>query len=320
MDTYVLVGDPGKKDGMNDTLWNQQCEQVARDGAALTSWFMKAKNAPPGSQIVVIRTGQVRGVIGFGHVDDSPKVFDRGRSAYQIRLSNMRSIDEYPFMTRAEMEGEGAWRRNRNGHFESYFGSGDRFGSELPAIEACCEKLLGYSLATLCSTPVLTGLSAHGPDAADQEAKDVAIVQQRTDIPPTTKEQLIDARRGQGKFREKVRAQEPFCRVTHISAPEHLRASHIKPWRECVDAERLDVNNGLMLAPHIDHLFDQGYITFGADGSLTISDKLDANVIGRWNLSVDVVPKPLSPPQERYTSFHRENVFGKIKRVPWERG
>jgi HNH endonuclease len=315
MDTYVLVGDPGKKDGMNKALWNQQCAEVAQGGSALTSWFMTTKNAPPGSQIVVIRTGQVRGVIGFGHLDDSPKVFDRGHIEYPIRLMNMRSIDEAPFMTRAEMEAEGAWRRDRNGGFTNYFGSGSRLLAERKAVEACCEKMLGFSLATLCSTRLVgPGIPGDAFNNPVREAEDIAAIKQRTDLPATMKKQLIDARRGQGNFREKVRAQEPFCRVTHVSAPEHLRASHMKPWRECSDAERLDANNGLMLAPHIDHLFDQGYITFGSDGSLMTSDKLDHAVMDSWNLAMGSDPKPLSPLQEHYMSFHRTKVFGKVKR------
>jgi len=55
---------------------------------------------------------------------------------------------------------------------------------------------------------------------------------------------------------------EGRCAVTGLAVPELLRASHIKPWADCeTDAERLDVYNGFLLAPHLDAAFDLGFIT-----------------------------------------------------------
>jgi len=52
----------------------------------------------------------------------------------------------------------------------------------------------------------------------------------------------------------------------------HLIASHCKPWRDCRDhAERLDGENGLLLTPSIDHLFDRGFISFENSGELLVS-------------------------------------------------
>ena len=44
---------------------------------------------------------------------------------------------------------------------------------------------------------------------------------------------MILARRGQGKFRERVSMIERACRITQVNRPEHLIASHCKPWRDC---------------------------------------------------------------------------------------
>jgi hypothetical protein len=55
-----------------------------------------------------------------------------------------------------------------------------------------------------------------------------------------------------------------------VNEPRHLKASHIKPWRDATDGERLDGANGLLLSPHIDHLFDEGYITFSNCQELVI--------------------------------------------------
>jgi hypothetical protein len=57
-----------------------------------------------------------------------------------------------------------------------------------------------------------------------------------------------------------------------------LRASHTKPWADCeTDAERLDVYNGILLAPHLDAAFDQGFITVADDGTIVVSDALGAD-------------------------------------------
>ena len=64
----------------------------------------------------------------------------------------------------------------------------------------------------------------------------------------TEKRQIILARRGQGKFRERVSHIEHACRITGVNRPEHLIASHCKPRRDCEsNDERLDGENGLLL-------------------------------------------------------------------------
>src|SRR6188508_2766979 len=87
----------------------------------------------------------------------------------------------------------------------------------------------------------------------------------------TEKQALIRARRGQGLFKERVAAIEPRCRITGVENPIHLVASHCKPWRDSTHEERLNGENGLLLTPSIDHLFDRGFISFREDGRLLIS-------------------------------------------------
>ena len=88
----------------------------------------------------------------------------------------------------------------------------------------------------------------------------------------TEKRQVILARRGQGKFRERVSKIEHACRITRVNRPEHLIASHCKPWRDCEsNDERLDGENGLLLTPTVDHLFDRGFISFENNGDLLVS-------------------------------------------------
>lgn len=101
------------------------------------------------------------------------------------------------------------------------------------------------------------------------------------------------------------------CAVTGLDVVELLRASHIKPWSDCEsDAERLDVFNGLLLAPHLDALFDRGWVTLSDDGELLRSPQLSdrhwallglAEVGGRTVL--------LSNTHRKYLSWHRTRIF-----------
>lgn len=79
-------------------------------------------------------------------------------------------------------------------------------------------------------------------------------------LPETEREAIIRARVGQGRYRENLLRIESECRITGVSEPSLLRASHMMLWSLCKDAtERLDGNNGLLLTPTYDVMFDRGY-------------------------------------------------------------
>lgn len=121
--------------------------------------------------------------------------------------------------------------------------------------------------------------------------------------------QITKARRGQGIFRANVRLLEHSCRVTGVTNPKHLRASHIKPWRMSNDQEKLDGNNGLMLSPHVDHLFDQGFISFKNSGELIIAKKLNPIVLEQWSISTNQNVGQFNDKQTTFLEFHRDVVF-----------
>jgi hypothetical protein len=125
----------------------------------------------------------------------------------------------------------------------------------------------------------------------------------------TVQEQLIRARRGQGVFRHNVRSIENYCRVTMVNDSRHLVASHIKPWRDSSDQERLDGNNGLMLSPHVDHLFDSGYISFENSGKILVSDSLKREILAKWSISDLQEVGSFNSIQSEFLNYHRENVF-----------
>jgi len=135
-------------------------------------------------------------------------------------------------------------------------------------------------------------------------------------IPDTEREALVMARRGQGKFKRNVEQHESRCRVTGVDRLEHLIASHCKPWRDCEsNEERLDGENGLLLTPSIDHLFDRGFITFENNGSLIVSAVAHKESLQRMGVPVDEVRNvgSFSEGQKRYLEFHRENLFLEAK-------
>jgi HNH endonuclease len=142
----------------------------------------------------------------------------------------------------------------------------------------------------------------------DEAQQDDEILQ-RTIVGPTFKEQIVRARRGQGVFRSNVLLQEEFCRVTKVSEPRHLKASHIKPWRDANDTERLDGSNGLLLSPHIDHLFDEGYITFSRNQELLIVPEVREKLLDAWGIDAGVRVGEFSHEQNAYLEYHRVNVF-----------
>lgn len=136
------------------------------------------------------------------------------------------------------------------------------------------------------------------------------------DIPETEKRSLVLARRGQGAFRAAVEKIESACRVTRVDRREHLVASHAKPWRDSDNAERLNGENGLLLTPTIDHLFDKGFITFEDSGRLVVSPVAHRDSMRRMGIEVDgsLNVGAFSAGQQHFLEYHRENIFRQAHR------
>lgn len=133
-------------------------------------------------------------------------------------------------------------------------------------------------------------------------------------LPRTTEaERLVIQRVGQNLFREGLLdLWEGRCAVTGLAVPALLRASHIKPWADCeTDDERLDVCNGILLAPHLDAAFDQGYITMADDCAIVVSNALDANARMILGLDRPLRVHGLLAGHYSYLPWHREHVFQK---------
>ncbi|WP_250473095.1 HNH endonuclease [Caballeronia sp. GAFFF1] len=131
-------------------------------------------------------------------------------------------------------------------------------------------------------------------------------------LPASTEaERLVVERVGQGIFRNAlIEYWQGRCAVTGLDVVPLLRASHIKPWADCeTDDERLDVFNGLLLAPHLDALFDGGWITFTDTGDLLVSNQLHAVALSQIGFRSQWRLADIAPSHRPYLAFHRENVF-----------
>ena len=108
-----------------------------------------------------------------------------------------------------------------------------------------------------------------------------------------------------------MKLYENRCRVTGLTDKTHLTASHIKPWRKSSDREKIDGNNGLLLSPHVDRLFDKGFISFSNDGNLLVSSLLNTEVLKFWNIVTPLNVGSFRSEQLGYLEYHRNEIFKK---------
>lgn len=125
----------------------------------------------------------------------------------------------------------------------------------------------------------------------------------------TTREAVIQSRIGQGQFRASLIEYWQGCSVTGCQQIELLRASHIKPWRDASNAERLDLYNGLLLLPNLDACFEAGLISFDDKGKILISSKLDRSMFSQLGVDRNLELLRVEPKHRDYLRYHRENRF-----------
>ncbi|MDO4185928.1 MAG: HNH endonuclease signature motif containing protein [Bacteroidales bacterium] len=118
-------------------------------------------------------------------------------------------------------------------------------------------------------------------------------------------------REGQDEYRHKLLEECPFCPITMINEESLLIASHIKPWAVSDSNERIDPNNGFILSPLYDKLFDRGYITFTEDKRVNISNWLSRQVKDRIGIKENQLFQflPMNEARAQYLEYHRSTVF-----------
>jgi putative restriction endonuclease len=150
---------------------------------------------------------------------------------------------------------------------------------------------------------------------AEWEEHQVDEVKAASGINETEKTAIVLARRGQGLFRTRVASIERRCRLTGTTNLEYLRASHTKPWRDASNEERLDGENGFLLTPDADFLFDRGFISFENSGRVLVSPVADMISIEKMGITRSMLVNvgEFSTGQRKYLDFHRESIFHEAK-------
>jgi 5-methylcytosine-specific restriction protein A len=128
---------------------------------------------------------------------------------------------------------------------------------------------------------------------------------------PTVTERsgLVTSRVGQGAYRKRIiHRWEYKCAVTNFNKLDILIASHIVPWSKATDHERLDVNNGLLLSPTYDALFDKHLITFGTKGKIVLSDLIEFSAYQKLGITGQEQINGLSQYNLGYLIRHQELI------------
>jgi hypothetical protein len=307
MAAFLLSWNPEKFDWHT---FHKRVARVQRKGFVMERWSCGNRSfLPKGSEIFLIRLGPVLpGLVGRGVTTSEPfeqKHWDPEKRRHKIKALYVKvrftDLSEAPVIPWEELQQRPLSRFKWN-----IFVSGVAL-SEPTAEEL--DRRWEAAKARRATTPAGPGADILSSSPfADEWAQELAILSQG-DLSLTEKQALILARRGQGIFRDNVFRVEPRCRVTGIDDPNYLVASHIKPWSESSNAGRLSENNGLMLAPHVDHLFNHGYISFSDVGDLLISPKCAAGVLATWGIPSTLNVGPFRNSQRPFLAYHREHCF-----------
>ncbi len=136
-------------------------------------------------------------------------------------------------------------------------------------------------------------------------------IEKNNGIKATEKEAIIKARIGQGVFRQRLMDKyNSKCIITGINETNLLVASHIKPWRSANNYERISGENGLLLSPLYDKLFDLGFITFSDNMQILVSTRLSEENVKLINIDCNKVfiDNPSTELCENMR-YHRKNIF-----------
>src|SRR6185295_1288868 len=172
-------------------------------------------------------------------------------------------------------------------------------------------KMPGPFRVSIEKYPVGDPIGSISVEAIDsRSAREIRKIYYDSTIPETERKALISARRGQGKFRASLIRKWRRCAVTGLANRKLLRASHIKPWADSTNSERLDPLNGLLLSPNLDCAFDCGLISFDRHGAIVLSRLLSPKDLQLLGISSGMRLRG-GRASEAFMAFHRRRVFKK---------
>lgn len=299
------------------------CPKRKKDGS-LNHFYETVREVRPGDLVLSYANAAVQGWgVARTHAQSCPKPDEFGRVGMAWNDIGWRVDVQFkrfraPLRVADHLDALGALiperyspiRRNGHGNQGAYF-------AEVPsqlarAIIALAEPLHAASILGLAAGDTAPpSFEVDLPAIREWEEKQVHEIQEGSTLPQTEREALVLARVGQGRFKEAVARFEHACRITGVRNPTHLVASHIKPWRESDNTERLHAGNGLLLTPSIDHLFDRGFISFEDGGDLIVSPIADPDSLQRMGVCTDrtVIVGTFNSDQRHFLDYHRRQIL-----------
>lgn len=225
---------------------------------------------------------------GEGQLGDM--TFARGNLAIRDHQKNGRRIFLFTQEVKAIVKFEGELEVLEY----NYFTSPDREGNDRVAIKFFFKRA-GVRLNYQIDEPQVSIL---------QEPVERAYV----NTPNITERSgLVTSRVGQGAYRSSILYRWEYkCAVTNYSKHDILIASHIVPWKDSNNDERLDVDNGILLSPNYDALFDRHLISFENSGKIILSEALVNSDYQKLGVSGDEFIKNLSSNNHAYLGRHRQ--------------
>lgn len=119
---------------------------------------------------------------------------------------------------------------------------------------------------------------------------------------------FVKTRVNQSVFRERLLKKYHICCLCKVENQALLTASHIKPWAASSADEKLDAENGFLLCPNHNALFDGGFISFDDDGKIMISSRL-SQVDCTFTNVIPAMKINLSEKNKEYLEYHRKKIF-----------
>jgi len=296
----VVIGPPGTALPFElGALYNRKAQIHGLLGGQQQGGISTPKDQP----VVIIFTGEAGKPHGYSDLWDDDGIFHyfgEGQSGDMQMTGGNRAIDQH------QQEGKRLLLFKSMGHGKPYRYDGEFLKvstyvqPDTPATRGPDRDAIVFRLQPLDSSAPLPANKLSEPSKAELHLGSTAVLK------------LTEVRTKQELFKRRLIGVEKQCRVTQVMDLRFLRASHIKPWSACATGnERTDGNNGLLLTPQADLLFDRGWITFEDQGELCVANEFPPDVKKRLGLNL----KPgrscgnFNQSQRTYLAFHRNKVF-----------
>lgn len=293
-------------------LWSPVCEA----NGAKSRFYDNMRIASPGDAIISFAHAQIKNigiVVDFAVSAPKPLIFDSAGESWSndgwilpVSWGELAT----PVIPKARLAEFSRFLPAKYSPINPVTGNGNQKAYLAEIGQKVFEVLMGFGGESVESLLGDIGAPSFILGELDKAAEQA--VREDMSLSLTTRQQVVAARRGQGSFKRQIYSFESACRLTKLNTPSLLIASHIKPWRLCnTAAERLDGANGLLLAPHVDFLFDRGFISFLDSGAVVFSPRLAVADLKRLGLfkSVGYMSGVFHPRQAEYLAFHRTRVF-----------